>query len=187
MNQLPQSNTFRTSNGMEMLKDSIIVKKLDSIAEDPIQNEDSTTYSLTIVKRDGSRLEDDVHHLNKFCLGLALTAPKGFHICIRASQELLRAGYMLPNTFIPKNGVEIKIDLLKFTEDQNIELPARVLEFTLEKTYLSHFCYPKSSTKERIRVYDDDEEEIAYVKVPEKKDSSRSNSTPKQRSGKPIF
>ncbi len=94
-------------------------------------------YSLTVVGRDGNRVEDVYGDVNVFTTGVSLDVPINFHAEIIEHPQLYKAGYMLvggPRIINFGDNSEILIPLYKFKETEDLELPFRAVTVVFRPT-----------------------------------------------------
>jgi len=123
-----------------MVVKPITVTKYHPDAEDigSKENFDDPYWELPVVTRVDNRVDDVLGDVNEFGTGLALKAPKHYHLEIIEHPQLHKSGYSLvggPRIITPAAaGDEIIIPLMKFREGDDIELPCRVAIVVMRET-----------------------------------------------------
>lgn len=94
---------------------------------------ESFIYALQIIER-RDKTEDSVGRVTWFKTGLKLNIPKGHYVSIYGSDDVVDRGYSLPQPlFFMGEDVEIEIPLLKFEEQDDIELPHPAVYMMMNK------------------------------------------------------
>jgi len=126
------------------LKDHIKVKKLNPTAELPVKVRQSDIgYDLTLISRSDNRAEDNVHEVNMFSTGLAVTPPPGYYFELMVRSSLHRNGYMLAtgtSIIDPEYTGELLVPLYKFKQSPDLDLPFRAVQLVLKKAEYAHIA-----------------------------------------------
>lgn len=92
----------------------------------PEESATNPCFELELVSRTDDRSEDDLHAVNEFGTGLIIRPPHKHYIMILASDMLHKTGYRLatgPKIITADNMSEVKIQLYKETDGNDLELP----------------------------------------------------------------
>lgn len=92
---------------------------------DPNKDLEDVGFYLTIANRNGDRPQDNFQSINTYTLGISFQCPTDRVLFISATNALVRQGYMLCSPMIiePRNNEEVKIDLFKFSDKDDLILP----------------------------------------------------------------
>ena len=100
-------------------------------------NPSDVGYDIVITGRKDNRVEDRLNDLNPYHTGLAIVPPKGYHFEIIAHPSLGQQGYTLGNAITvvdPNARGELMINLFKFREGPDIEVPTRAAQLIVRET-----------------------------------------------------
>lgn len=125
------------------LKNKIKVKLLHPNVSCPKMEDDDVRFSVALHTRTDNRAEDDSHAVNLFGTGLSIVPPPKHYFQMVASPTLYKHGYELASgcRIIPSNTTgELIVPLLKFNEDEDIELPFDAVQLVLCPVIYAHIA-----------------------------------------------
>jgi hypothetical protein len=115
---------------------------------EPIKTLEDVGFFLSLANRVGDRNQDEFQAVNTFTVGLSFQCPIDRIIQITTTNMLHKQGYMLCSPVIvePKNIEEVKVDLIKFSDKDDIILPFhKALKATIYPACYHHLKKNKST------------------------------------------
>lgn len=124
-------------------------------------------HDITLISRTENRVDDINGHINSFNTGIELKPPQGYHFEIYPKRSLYKSGYSMPCPQIvePTDKGPLIVDLMKFTEQDQLDLPVACVVAVLRET---QYCLMTTQTV-KVKKYEkveEDEDSVSFTTPP---------------------
>lgn len=160
----------------EFLKEPALFMKTSASADIPTRERPlDATFRLTLISRSKERDEDYTGDINEFDTGLCCQPPHGYHFEVVAEPSLYSSGYMtMTKVLDPQDQSPLTIQLYKFRDGEDLDLPIHGARLVLRKTEYPHLA---SATVTAV-----ENPEMGYLPPPKRGQHSAYSSMPSGRS-----